>query len=119
MGSLSDSVLAHEATRQNYTANELSTERLQLLTSLEIPQERPDLVLIRAPKTLALLEYQLICLRPLFSEQTTVIMAGMVKKMQPGLWKLLEKVLGPTRTSRARKKARLIRVSFDPDLVVP
>ncbi|WP_419596696.1 methyltransferase [Thiolapillus sp.] len=117
--SLSDSVLAHEATRQNYSANGFSTERLKLLTSLDVPAESPSLVLIRAPKTLALLEYQLTRLRPLFSAQTTVIVAGMVKNMQPGLWKLLEKVLGPTRTSLARKKARLIRVSFDPDLVVP
>ncbi len=116
---VSDSVLAHEATRQNFMANGLIMDRLQLLTSLEVPDETPDLVLIRAPKTLALLEYELIRLRPLLSPKTRIIVAGRVKNMPSGLWKLLERVLGKTTPSLARKKARLIHVELDLSLPAP
>lgn len=116
--SLSDSVLAHTAVQKNYAQNGLSTDRLNLLTSLEMPLEKPDLVLIKAPKTLALLEYQLLQLRPLLTPRTRIIVAGMVKAMPTAVWKLLEKLIGRTTTSLTRKKAKLIQVDFDPDLPV-
>ena len=64
------------------------------------------------PKTLALLEYQLIRLLPLLTSETIVIAAGMVKAMSVSVWRLIEQYLGETTPSRARKKARLILTSL-------
>ena len=117
--SASDSVLAQEATRLNYRTNGLASDRLQLLTSLEMPRERPELVIIRAPKTLALLEYQLHRLRPLLNPATRILVAGMMKALPAAVWKLLESLLGPVQTFPGRKKAKLMEVRFDPGLATP
>jgi 16S rRNA (guanine1207-N2)-methyltransferase len=117
--SVSDSVLAQTAVQKNYAQNGLSADRLNLLTSLEMPGEKPDLVLIKVPKTLALLEYQLLQLRPLLTPDTRIIVAGMVKNMSARLWNMLEKLIGTTTTSLTKKKAKLIQVEFDPGLPVP
>lgn len=109
--SLSDSWLCHEATRINLQANGIDTDAVTLLDSLSLPPERIDLLLIKAPKTLALLEEELIRLFPVIGEETRVIVAGMVKGMPGSVWKLLERLLGPTTTSQARKKAKLIFVT--------
>jgi 16S rRNA (guanine1207-N2)-methyltransferase len=43
----------------------------------------------------------------------------MIKTLPPSIWKLLERLVGPTTTGLAKKKARLIFTSPDPDLLVP
>ena len=117
--SVSDSVLAQEATRNNYRLNALPGDKLHLRTSLEIPKDPPDVVLIKVPKTLALLEYQLLRLRPLLREKTRILVAGMMKAMPAAVWKLLESLVGETMTFPGRKKAKLIQVRLDPDLATP
>lgn len=119
---LSDSYLSQQATRMNLSANALASDEIQLMTSLETPSESCDLLVIKAPKTLALLEHQLLVLRPLVTQTTRIIVAGMVKNLSPSVWQLLEKIVGPTRSSRAWKKARLIFCELEdtlPELVSP
>jgi len=116
---ISDSYLSQQATRLNLAANNLSEQSVGLLSSLEMPEGVFDLVLIKAPKTLALLEDELIRLRPHLTASTRVIVAGMVKTLPSSVWKLLERLVGPTTTSLAKKKARLIFASLDSGLVVP
>lgn len=115
----SDSYLSQEATRRNLAANALPPDDVSLLTSLEAPAGIFDLVLIKAPKTLALLEDQLIRLRPHVRPTTRIIVAGMVKALTASIWRLLEKTSGPTSASLAWKKARLIFVSPDCTLELP
>ncbi len=67
-----------------------------------------SVVLIKVPKTLALLEDQLFRLQALLTPEITVISAGMVKAMSASVWKLMERYLGATTPSLAKKKARLI-----------
>ncbi len=105
---LSDSWISQQATRINLISNHLSEQQIQFKNSLDWPQQAMDLVLIKVPKTLALLEDQLIKLQPLLKPETQVIIAGMVKAMPASVWKLMEKYLGPTRPSPGKKKARLI-----------
>jgi 16S rRNA (guanine1207-N2)-methyltransferase len=112
----SDSWLSHEATRMNLAANGLPTDSFEPVSSMELPQGPFDLVLIKAPKTLALLEDELIRLRPQLTPDSRLIVAGMIKGMSPRVWKLLERLIGPTRTSLARKKARMIFVTPEPAL---
>ena len=116
---LSDSYLSQAATRINLTANGIDSDAIELIHSLDEPQGSFGLVLIKAPKSLALLEDELIRLRPHITAETQLIVAGMIKGLPSRVWKLLERVIGPTSTSLARKKARLIFATPDPELAIP
>lgn len=115
----SDSFLNQLATRDNLLANGIDPAGVTQVNSLQQPAGPVDLVLIKVPKTLALLEDQLIRLRPLLTAETRVLVAGMVKALPRSVWAMLEKLLGTTDTALAWKKARLIRVNPDPTLTVP
>ena len=65
-------------------------------------------MLIKVPKTLALLEHQLITLNHHISDDTVIIAGGMVKYLQKSHQQLFDKHLGHGTTSLAVKKARLI-----------
>ena len=116
---VSDSFLSQQATRLNLVGNGLPEGSVKLINSLEDMEGLFDLVLIKVPKTLALLEDQLIRLHPHLKPSTQVIVAGMIKTLPPSIWKLLERLVGPTTTALAKKKARLIFASPDPGLAVP
>ncbi len=111
--SISDSYLSQQATRLNLVANQLLEECVQLRSSLDWVIDSADVVLIKVPKTLALLEDQLIRLQPLLTVDTKIVAAGMVKAMSASVWKLMERYVGDTKPSLARKKARLIFVSVN------
>lgn len=116
---LSDSYLSQQATRLNLLANNLPEQQVQLLNSLEAPAGVFDWVLIKAPKTLAFLEDELFRLQAHLAPTTRVVVAGMIKTLPASVWKLLERMVGPTTTSLAKKKARLIFASPDPARVLP
>lgn len=105
---ISDSWLAHAGIQANLADNQLPQEQVPLHSSLDYPAEKFDLVLLKVPKSLAMLEDQLIRLRPLLHTNSRVIAGGMAKAIHTSTLKLFEKYLGPTTTSLARKKARLI-----------
>lgn len=111
---ISDSFLSQSATRNNLDANGLNSDAVQLLQSLQLPGAGIEYLLIKVPKTLALLEYQLHQLRPLLNADCKVIAAGMVKNLPASVWKILAEFIGPTATSLAVKKARLIFATVDP-----
>ncbi len=117
--SVSDSFLSHKATRQNLEENGINEDSVTLLTSLEAPESPVDIVLIKIPKSLAMLEYQLITLRTLINAKTKIVLAGMVKGLTPNVWKLIERLIGSTKTSLAVKKARLIFTQLDLSIESP
>ena len=78
---ISDSYLSGQATKLNLAANGLPEDCVKFRNSLDWPKQQVDLVLIKVPKTLALLEDQLIQLQPLLTAETKIIAAGMVKAM--------------------------------------
>ncbi|MEY9989263.1 23S rRNA (guanine1835-N2)-methyltransferase [Streptomyces sp. V4I8] len=105
---ITDSYLAQEATRANLARQGVEPGTVQLLTTQDPPPERVDVLLVRVPKSLALLEDQLLRLAPAVHEETVVVGTGMVKEIHTSTLQLFERILGPTRTSLAEKKARLI-----------
>ncbi|MFI6654761.1 methyltransferase [Streptomyces sp. NPDC050523] len=105
---ITDSFLAQEATRANLDRAGVETGAVRLLTTQDPPPERVDVLLVRVPKSLALLEDQLLRLAPAVHEGTVVMGAGMVKEIHTSTLRLFERILGPTRTSLAEKKARLV-----------
>ncbi len=111
--SISDSFVAQQATETNLESNHIPLATVQINNSLDWPELAVDVVLIKAPKTLALLEDQLIRLQALLKKETLVIAAGMVRVMSSSVWKLMARYLGETRPSLAKKKARLIFTSLD------
>ncbi|MEI2680805.1 23S rRNA (guanine(1835)-N(2))-methyltransferase RlmG [Erwinia aphidicola] len=110
--SISDSWLNQQATRQYLALNGLDEGDVQLLDSLAALPAAPARVLMKVPKTLALLEQQLRALRAVVTPQTQIIAAGKAKDIHTSTLQLFEKVLGPTTTSLAWKKARLIYGTF-------
>jgi len=112
---ISDSYLSQQATRTNLISNELTPDSVQMHSIMAFTQDEFDLALIKVPKTLALLEYELIKLSENITASTRVILAGMLKVLPRSVWELCERILGPTTTSLAKKKSRLIFVSADKD----
>lgn len=116
---ITDSFLTQEATRANLDRCGAEPGAVRLLTTQDPPPGRIDVLLVRVPKSLALLEDQLLRLAPAVHEGTVVVGTGMVKEIHTSTLTLFERILGPTRTSLARRKARLILCTPDPSLERP
>ncbi|MFC7884941.1 methyltransferase [Streptomyces sp. NPDC057376] len=116
---ITDSHLAREATRANLERAGVEPAAVRLLTTRDTPPERIDVLLVRVPKSLALLEDQLLRLAPALHEGTVVVGTGMVKEIHTSTLRLFERIVGPTRTSLAVKKARLIFATPDLSLKRP
>ncbi|MET4646849.1 23S rRNA (guanine1835-N2)-methyltransferase [Streptomyces atratus] len=113
---ITDSYLAQRATLANLARNGDDPDTVRLLSARDTPPGRIDVLLVRVPKSLALLEDQLHRLAPAVHAGTVVIGTGMVKEIHTSTLKLFERIIGPTRTSLAVKKARLIFCTPDPAL---
>ncbi|AGS67914.1 methyltransferase [Streptomyces collinus] len=116
---ITDSFLSQEATRANLARAGVEPGAVRLLTTQDPPPERVDVLLVRVPKSLALLEDQLLRLAPAVHADTVVVGTGMVKEIHTSTLRLFERILGPTRTSLARQKARLVFCAPDPELRRP
>ncbi|UCO99021.1 class I SAM-dependent methyltransferase [Metapseudomonas lalkuanensis] len=103
-----DSHLGHIALQRNLARNELDAGRVRFVPASEAAIGPFDRVLIRVPKTLALLEEQLIRLQGQLAPGASVIAAGMVKHLPHAAGDLLAKYVGPMQPSLAVKKARLL-----------
>ncbi len=117
--SWSDSWLAQHAIQHNLRVNGLPADAVQYLQSLQSPPSGLSLVLLKLPKNLALLQYQLIRLQPLLVADSRLLVAGMQRSMSSAVWKLLEQIIGPTSTRPGWKKAKLIEVKPDMQLADP
>lgn len=106
----SDSWLAQAITRQNLTANRMAAESVQFIDSLTQPEGVFDLLLLRIPKNLGLLEDQLTRLRPCLKPDTRIIATGMIRNTPPTAWKVMDRIIGPTVPSKGWKKARMLFV---------
>jgi 16S rRNA (guanine1207-N2)-methyltransferase len=110
---ISDSFLSHLATQHNLDLNGINRNSIELQNSLWLPTVKIDFLFIKIPKTLALLEYQLYRFREWLKPECKVIVAGMIKNLPKSTWQILASILGPTTTSLAVKKSRLIFAEID------
>lgn len=106
-----DSFLAHQALRNNLSRNQLDDTSLHFLQADQPFSGTYDCVLICVPKTLALLEEQLICLQGHITSDTIIVAAGMIKHLPRSAGDLMERYIGPVQASLAEKKARLLFVT--------
>lgn len=105
---ISDSYVAKQSCLLNLQHNQLAEQSVEFFDSVTAVDHSVDLVLLKIPKTTALLEQQLIDLQTNVSESTRVIAAGKATLIHKSTLALFEKYLGVTTTSLAKKKARLI-----------
>ncbi|CAN5286490.1 methyltransferase [soil metagenome] len=113
---MADSSLAHRGAETNAVRNGLAADRIGLATSLDQPVGPLDLVVLRVPRSLAMLEDQLRRIRPALGPDSTVLGTGMAKHVHTSTLQCIERFIGPTTTSRAWRRARLIHVTPDPGL---
>ena len=109
-----DSHLAALALAANLARNGLAAEAVTFVPASEVTSGPFDLVLVRVPKTLALLEEQLIRLHGQLAPGARVIAAGMLKHLPRAAGDLLERHIGPVQASLAVKKARLLFATPEP-----
>jgi 16S rRNA (guanine1207-N2)-methyltransferase len=112
----SDSWLAQQALRNNLLANGYETQRITTNATIELPSLAVDCVLIKIPKSQALLEHQLYALRALLHHDTRIVAAGMARHIHSSTLELFETIIGPASTTRAVKKSRLLLVERDHSL---
>jgi len=108
VSSSGDSFLGFQGLEKNLLRNGQAFDAVRGIPASE-PLAGPfDRVLIRVPKTLALLEEQLIRLQGQLAPGAEVIAAAMVKHLPRAAGDLLERYIGPVQASLAVKKARLL-----------
>jgi len=107
----SDSWVARKGCEENLKRNAFKTDNIRFIDSMTPLDEshlpKPDLVLLKLPRSHALLEHQLSSLQAI-APNTPIVASGKVKSVQSSVLKLFEKYLGETTTSLAVKKSRLI-----------
>ena len=114
---VTDSVSGQIGTEANLARNGLAApEATADVASLPAPLST---VVIKVPKSLGWLEEQLHQLRPKLTSDSVVLGAGMVKQIHTSTLDLFETILGPTTTSLAEQKSRLIHTTFDETLTPP
>jgi len=110
--SIGDSYLSELATRENLRHNGLEESSVRFLESTADYPQAPAVVLIKIPKTMALLEQQLRALRKVVTPETRIIGGTKARDVHNSTLELFEKTLGTTTTTLAWKKARLINCVF-------
>ncbi|MBT1450342.1 methyltransferase [Glaciecola sp. XM2] len=104
----SDSYMAHCGIRENLSRNKLPSISTYSAQDIAGQDTCFDVVIIKVPRTLALLEQQLIDLQNCIGPNTIVIGGAKVKMVTSNAIALFSKYIGETKTSLAVKKARLI-----------
>lgn len=111
-----DSYLSQQSIQQNSLHNIGDKHTVSFIDSTEILNSVYDIILFKLPKNQALLEDQLYRIKKHITAETIIIAAGMVKTVHRSTLQLFESIIGPTTTSLARKKARLVFSHVDTSL---
>jgi 16S rRNA (guanine1207-N2)-methyltransferase len=102
----SDSFLAHKGCENNFKVNEIAPTWTKLKSTDELTGEY-DIIIIKIPKSTRHFKVQLQKINDIIGPKAKVISGGMIKHLPRSTQDMLTKIIGPTNTSLARKKARL------------
>jgi len=103
-----DSHLGFLALQKNLARNQLPATTVTFVPASQVPEGPFDWVLIRVPKTLALLEEQLIRLHGQLAPGARQVLEHGAGNHPRAAGDLLERYIGPVQASLAVKKARLL-----------
>ena len=104
----SDSLCAENNCRNNLLENNIKENNIDFLNPDEIPEGHISRIIIKIPKSLNYLEYQLQYISSNFPEGIPVVASDMVKNLHSSAVALFEYYLKDVKTSLAWKKARLV-----------
>ncbi|MDP2560029.1 methyltransferase [Psychrobium sp. 1_MG-2023] len=103
----SDSFISHQACKTNLEDNQL-TSQITFLDSLDALSDAPDVILLKLPKSNAMLKHQLQQIASIADQDTLIISTAKAKDIHSSTLSLFEHHIGTTTTSLAKKKSRLI-----------
>lgn len=109
-----DSHVGRRAVATNLDKNGFLSDQVALVDPLGPLPDRVDVAVVKVPKATALLEHVLHRLAPSLHEGSIVVGAGMTRHVHTSTIALFERLVGPTTTSRAERKARLLHATVDP-----
>ncbi len=119
---VADSYSSRRALENNLERNGLPVGSIRVISPMDPLPDHLDsaepigLLVFRPPRSLSLLEHQLRAVAPLLGGRSVIIGAEMTKHLHSGALEVMERVIGPTVTSRAHRRARLIMCQRDPSL---
>jgi len=116
---INDSYISQQGIKLNVEQNHLDENAVTYLTSIDELPDNIDLILYKIPKSKSLLIDQLIQIHKKHSKTTQFIAADRAKEIHSSTLKVFEKYLGPTKTSLAVKKARLVFSEIKSDMALP
>ncbi len=118
-----DSYCSKLAIKENYQRNQLEWREHNWINSeTELNSDHHgkfDLIAIKIPKNLTFLRYQLSQIRNVATEKTLIVTGGMIKHLSQNMIETFEQMIGPSHTSLAKKKARLIFSCLNASLTAP
>ncbi|MEE2757629.1 MAG: methyltransferase [Myxococcota bacterium] len=103
-----DSHCSQLAIVRNALNNSIEVEGLRLLNSIDQVTIQPTHLVVKIPKRIELLEYQLMQLSKTVLASTKIILAGMVKHTPRAVFDISMRWLSAVQVHRAQRKARLI-----------
>ena len=104
---VNDSFVGRRAARRNFSANGCTAEP-DLKAFVSEAENTGDLILMKVPKSLALLHDQLHQIRDLAHRDSLIAAAGMARHLTANVRAAFDAILGPTSSSRAVRKARVL-----------
>lgn len=105
---ISDSFVAQKGMLNNFAENNLNVSQVTVMNDPSDVSNKIDVVVMKLPKVHDFLTHQLAAIKPFLHEGSMIIAAGKTQSVQNNVLALFEKYIGPTRTSLAKKKSRLI-----------
>lgn len=111
-----DSHLAGRTVAANLDRNGIDPATVAIVDPLAPLPDRVDVAVVKVPKAGALLDHHLARLAPRLAPDATVVGAGMTRHVHTSTIDAFARWIGPTPTSRAVRKARLLLATVDPTL---
>jgi len=113
-----DVVTSQNALFANLARNGLASDAVTFVpTGGDLGAVELGLVIVKVPKTTALLEAQLRALTPHLDTSSVVVGAAMARHLHRSALDVFERVLGTTTTSLATRKARLVHPVLDAGII--
>lgn len=110
------SKVAMDAVAANIHRNDLSSDRLRLIPLTDFTPTEYQVILIKIPKELELLRTLLQKVRPCLNAQSIIAAGAKTRLIHNTTTQLFAQMIGPSPTSLAWKKARLILPQWDSNL---
>ena len=111
-----ESAAGRQAIGENLDRNGLASAEQRSIIDGFAAEESFDIVVIKVPKSTSHLIDLLHRIRPYLTSSTQIVGAGMVKAVHTSTIEAFGSIIGPTSTSLAKKKARLLHSTYDPTL---